>query len=145
MKFNIEQLKPHIIVIQETKFKKKTEINLKGYRLFPTVRGDNGGGILIACLLSLEPVLVYEGDSECEIIVVHAKLHEKSLRIIAGYGPQECAPTVVRESYRENMEAQVSRAYLDGSMVFITEDANAKLGKRGSRMTPMTYQKMGNY
>ncbi len=127
--FNIEQLKPQIIVIQETKFKKKNQIELKGYRVFPTIRGDNGGGILIACLTSLEPVLVHEGDSENEFIVVQVKLKNKHLRIIGGYGPQECAPVVVRESYRNNVEAQIVRAHLSGCMVLVAEDANAKLGK----------------
>ena len=50
-------------VIQETKFKKKSQIELKGYRVFPTIRGDNGGGLLVAGLIPLDPVLIFEGDS----------------------------------------------------------------------------------
>ncbi len=134
--FNIDQLKPHIIIIQETKFKKKNQIELKGYRLFPTVRGDDGGGVLIACLVSLAPVLVYEGDAESEIIVVHVQLGSQPLRIIAGYGPQECAPTVVRETYRNDVEAQVVRAHLAGCMALVAEDANAKLGNEWIKDDP---------
>ena len=100
LKFNIEQLNPHIIVIQETKVKRKSQIELKGYRCYPTVRGDSGGGILIACIAALDPVLIHEGDSECEVLVVQISLQNKAIRIIAGYGPQECAPPIVREAYR---------------------------------------------
>ena len=46
--FNISNIKPEIIVIQETKCKRKGQITLNGYRLFELPRGDNGGGLLIA-------------------------------------------------------------------------------------------------
>ena len=127
LKFIMDQLKPYIVVIQETKLKKKS-LQLKGYKCFPTVRGDSGGGLLVACLASLDPVIVFEGDSECEILVVHISLKQKEIRIIAGYGPQECAPVLVRETYRNTVEEQVVRANLAGASVIIAEDANAKLG-----------------
>ena len=48
--------------------------------------------------------------------------------VIAGYGPQECAPVVVREMYRNTIEEQVVRAQLSGCSIIIAEDSNAKLG-----------------
>ena len=128
LKFNISILKPHVIVIQESKSKRKGQIALKGYRIFELIRGDNGGGLMVACLFSLKPVLIFEGDCECEVLVVEIELENSCIRIIAGYGPQECAPTVVREKYRSTIEEQVARTYLAGHMVLIAEDANAKLG-----------------
>ena len=50
------------------------------------------------------------------------------MRLIAGYGPQECAPETVRENYRNCIEEQVERGFLSGCLVFIAEDSNAKLG-----------------
>ena len=126
--FNIDLLKPSIIVIQETKIKNKSKLKINGYRCFATTRGDSGGGLLIACLLALDPTLIFEGDCECEVLVVQASIGNQSLRIIAGYGPQECAPIIVREKYRGTVETQVERSYLAGCMVIIAEDANAKLG-----------------
>ena len=134
--FNLEQLKPDVVVIQETKLKRKNQINVKGYRTFPTIRGDSGGGVLISCLISLDPVLIFEGDEESEIIVVQIKLNDKQIRIIGGYGPQECAPVVVRETYRTTMEEQVVRAYLAGNSVIIAEDSNAKLGSQWIKGDP---------
>ena len=128
LKFNIDLLNLHVIIIQETKLKTKS-ITIDGYRCFATVRGDCGGGILIACKSTLNPVLVFEGTSECEVLVVQFKINEHcNIRIIAGYGAQECAPPVVRESYRNSIEEQVARAYLAGCSVIVAEDANAKLG-----------------
>ena len=101
---------------------------IDGYRCFTTVRGDDGGGLLVACITSLDPTLVFEGDCECEVLVIQARLGNQLLRIIAGYGPQECAPAIVREKYRSTVEAQVERSYLAGCMVLVAEDANAKLG-----------------
>ena len=126
--FNISNIKPEIIVIQETKSKRKGQIALNGYRLFELPRGDNGGGLLIACLWQLEPILIYEGDCECEVLVIEIKAVKYNIRVIAGYGPQECAPTVVREKYRSTIEEQVIRAQLAGHMVLIAEDSNSKLG-----------------
>jgi hypothetical protein len=137
LKFNIDQLKPHVVVVQETKLKKKSPVDLiKGYRTFTTVRGDNGGGLMIACLASLDPVMVYEGDSECEVLVVQIALESKLIRIIAGYGPQECAPLVVRETYRNTIEEQVVRAQMAGCSVIAAEDANAKLGSKWLKDDP---------
>ena len=128
LKFNIELLKPHIIVIQETKIKRKSQIHLKGYLPYVTLRGDSGGGLLVACLSSLKPVLIFEGDCETEVLVIQVSLGVKNIRIIAGYGPQECAPVVVREKYRNTVEEQTERAHLAGCSIIIAEDANAKLG-----------------
>ena len=143
LKFNIAQLHPHIIVVQETKIKRKSQIELSGYQTYPTIRGDSGGGIMIACLSSLDPVLIYEGDAECEVLVVQVTLKSKPLRVIAGYGPQECSPAVVRETYRNTVEEQVECAYLAGCMVLIAEDANAKLGPELLSNDPHTISENG--
>ena len=121
-------IEPHIVVIQETKSKRKGKVELKGYRIFELIRGDNGGGIMIACISSLQSTLIYEGDCECEVLVVEIKMNHENIRIIAGYGPQECAPIVVREKYRSTVEEQVVRSFLAGCMVLVAEDSNAKLG-----------------
>ena len=107
--FNISLLEPQVIVVQEKKLKRASQITLKGYRCFTTIRGDSGGGLLIASRCDLDPVQIFEGDNECEVLVVQVQLDDVKIRIIA-------------------VEEQVSRAYLSGCMVIIAEDANAKLG-----------------
>ena len=83
---------------------------------------------MIACISALEPTLIFEGDCECEVLVVQINTGNDTTRIIAGYGPQECAPDIVREKYRSTVESQIERSYLAGCMVLVAEDANAKLG-----------------
>ena len=83
LRFNISMLKPQVVVIQETKIKQKSQIDLAGYRCFPSVRGDSGGGVLIACVSSLDPVLIHEGDAECEVMVVQIKINDN---------PTKCLP-----------------------------------------------------
>ena len=85
-------IKPQVIVIQETKIKRKSQIDLTGYKCFPTVRGDNGGGVLIACIRSLDPVLIHEGDAECEVMVVQIKVNnDQNIRIIGGWSSKVCS------------------------------------------------------
>ena len=57
---------------------------------------------------------MFEGDAECEVLVVQTTINNRAIRIIGGYGPQECAPAAVRETYRSSVEEQISRAYLAG-------------------------------
>ena len=129
LKFNILTLDPDVIIIQESKLKRKSQFDLPGFECFPTIRGDSGGGILIACKHSFKPILIYEGNPECEVLVIEIKVNSQTqIRVIAGYGPQECAPSIVREAYRNAVEEQVSRAHLAGCMIIVAEDANAKLG-----------------
>ena len=128
LKFVVANLDPQIIVIQETKLKRKTQCPLDGYEPFHSIRGDSGGGILVACKFNLSPTRIFEGDKECEVLVVQIKMAEIDIRIIAGYGAQECAPVVVREKYRSTIEEQVVRAQLAGCEIIIAEDANSKLG-----------------
>ena len=142
-KFIMEQLKPHVVVIQETKLKRKSQFKIDGYTTFPTVRGDSGGGLLVSCLCSLDPVLIFEGTCECEVLVVQIRLNNKQIRIIAGYGPQECAPMIVREAYRNTIEEQVVRSYLSGTSVLIAEDSNAKLGPSWIKGDPHTISDNG--
>ena len=58
LQFNVEQLHPDVIILQEAKLRRKSQINLPGYRIFTTIRGDQGGGLLIACLVTLDPIHV---------------------------------------------------------------------------------------
>ena len=128
LRFNVSLLKPDIIVIQETKFKREYQGLLEGYRCFNTIRGDSGRGVLIAVRSTLKPARIYEGDSECEVLTVEIALEHIKIRIVAGYGPQECAPLIVREKYRNTVEEEIEKAKLTGCMVLVAEDANAKLG-----------------
>ena len=79
------------IFIQETKMTSKGHINnLHEYQIFEHVRKDSkGGGILTAVKKCFNPVLIYEGNDDIELLVVQAKVKNNQIRFINGYGPQE--------------------------------------------------------
>ena len=67
--FNIiNQLKPSIITIQETKLRKPGQIRIPGYQNFERVRsGTLGGGLLTSILEDLNPVLISTAKDDIEI------------------------------------------------------------------------------
>ena len=86
----INEFKPRVLTLQETKVKKAGSIKIPGYQIFEKLRnGKGGGGLLTAVAEDLEPVLVSTGSEDTDIITVEAKVEKHRIRIINGYGPQE--------------------------------------------------------
>ena len=86
----INEFKPSVVTLQETKVKNKGSIKVKGYQIFEKTRnGKGGGGLLTAVDEDLEPVLVSTGQDDVEILTVETKLGNSKIRVINGYGPQE--------------------------------------------------------
>ena len=78
---------------------------------------------------SLNPVLISDVATEnIEIIVVEGEMNEKKCRFINGYGPQESADVDTRINFFARLEEEIIKAKLNGSMICIELDANAKLG-----------------
>ena len=70
----IDKFRPGMILLQETKFKRKNSMRIPNYTVFEYVRKDsNGGGLLTAVHNSLEPMFVAEGE-DVEVIVVEITL-----------------------------------------------------------------------
>ena len=84
---------------------------------------------MIGVQQALDPVLIVEYCEDFELLVVEAKIKNKSVRIISGYGPQECWPMDERLPFFQALEEEVTKAGLAGSSVIISLDANSKLGK----------------
>ena len=86
----IQQFQPACIFIQETKLYKKGQISLDGFQCFEHVRvNSKGGGLLLAIHKSFDPVLIYEGNDDVEILVVQGKIGKTDIRFLNAYGPQE--------------------------------------------------------
>ena len=75
----INEFKPSIITIQESKTRKQGLIKLKGYQIFEKNRKNClGGGLFTAIDEELEPVLISTGeDEENEIITVQINVAGK--------------------------------------------------------------------
>ena len=73
----VDQLKPSVLYLQESKVNKKGLIKIEGYEIFEYVRSNsNGGSLLTAVHSNLQPVFISgeENETEAEILVVQAKL-----------------------------------------------------------------------
>ena len=75
---------------------------------------------------SLDPVLIYEGDDEIELLVVQAKVNNANIRFINGYGPQEDDNRA--SSFFQKLEEEIEMAQDNDCLVMIEMDANSKLG-----------------
>ena len=89
----VENVKPGVTMVQETKLYKKGQIKMNNYSIFEKIRGQSeGGGLLTMVHENFEPVLVpSRKDSKMDenILVVEAKLGKNKIRYINAYGVQE--------------------------------------------------------
>ena len=119
---------PGVIFLQETKTRQKNKVPLKDYDVYEIVReNSSGGGILTAVRKDLASADITENVNE-EILTVEAKLNDRKVRFINGYGPQEYAPEEKRKSFFDHLNIEVQKAKIAGTMVCLEMDSNAKLG-----------------
>ena len=67
-------------------------------------------------------------DDEEELLVVEAKLAHTKVRFINGYGSQEKAPEDRRKSFYNQLDLEIKKSRLSGSLICVEMDSNAKLG-----------------
>ena len=128
LKRNVENFKPGVIFIQESKTKRKNKVKIKDYVIFEKIRKNNGGGgLLTGVHKNLEPISVGD-ETEDEVIVVEAKLANKKVRLINAYGPQEDSNEEIRKSFFLKLDEEIKRAKVAGTLICLELDANSKLG-----------------
>ena len=127
---NISLFKPGVFFIQESKTRIKNRIVLNDYITFEVIRKNlGGGGLLTAVHKSLKPVSINNNDDDDEeLLVVEANISETKVRFINGYGPQEKAPEESRKSFFNQLDLEVKKSKVAGSLICIEMDSNAKLG-----------------
>ena len=72
--------------------------------------------------------MIKEYSEDFELLVVEIKAATKEIRVVTGYGPQECWPVVGRIPFFNALEEEITKAELAGKSVIIEMDANSKLG-----------------
>ena len=144
-KNTINNFKPSIITVQETKLTRMGQIKLKGYQIFEKLRSSGkGGGLFTAVDEDLFPVLVSTGeDEDSEIITVQVKTGNHNLRIINAYGPQEDESQQKVFHFWQEIENEVIEAKENNCFILIQMDANAKVGKEEIPNDPNEASKNG--
>ena len=126
---NIENFKPGVYFIQESKCRIRNQIKHDEYVMFEMIRKNGGGGgLLTAVHKSLSPVSVSE-ETEVEVLVVQGNIGNNKVRFINGYGPQEGSEET-NSPFFNRIDLEVKSAQLAETLVCIELDANSKLGSR---------------
>ena len=128
----VNNFKPSIITVQETKINRMGQIKLKGYQIFENIRTvGKGGGLLTAVDEDMFPVLISTGENdEAEFITVQVKAGNHDIRIINAYGPQEDDNIVKIYNFWEEIENEIISAKDNNCLILLQLDANAKVGKQ---------------
>ena len=101
---------------------------MDGFQILKLTRENwEGGGLAIGILEQLEPVLIFSGSDEVELMVVELKVGNENIRLING--PQEGDPLEKSLSFYVELEKEIESAMNSGKKIIIEMDANAKLGK----------------
>ena len=129
----IEDLKPSVFFLQETKFKEEGQFKLgEDYIIYELIRRQErgGGGIALGCLRELNPCWVSEGNDEVEIISVDIFLKNMQIRCCAAYGPQESDSIERKEAFWEFLDKEVDEASKTGSGFILQFDGNLWAGEK---------------
>ena len=131
LKIIIEEEKPAVVVLVETKLAVKGDIDIEGYRSWPMNRDQNGGGIIILIKKELKNiVLVNEKQQEVgEIMWITITNGRTNIRLGVVYAPQESETTVTRlkEMYKK-ISMQIEEAKKQNQNVVLVGDFNCKVG-----------------
>ena len=129
LKSKVDKFNAGCVFIQETKLYRKGQVNIDGFTPFEQVRTTrSGGGLLLFICDAFDPVLVFEGDDDTEIVVAQGVIGKMKVRFINAYGPQEDDAVERIMGFYEKLEEQIISAFDNGCGIIMECDANAKLG-----------------
>ena len=117
-----------IFTVQESHFPTKGKLKIEDFEIFEAIRKKAKGGTIIGAHKGLSPCLIQEYENEFELLVIEVKISNKEIRIMSGYGPQECWPENERMPFFLALEQEIIKAEVAGKSIMIELDANSKLG-----------------
>ena len=126
----INDLKPSVFFIQETKLKEEGHVKIDDYVIFEKLRSTkkNGGGLAIGAKPELNPIWVREGDKDVETLSIDIFVKNIKIRCCTGYGPQEGEIKEKKELFWEYLDNEVIEAKNAGSGLIIQMDGNLWAG-----------------
>ena len=126
----LNELKPSVFFIEETKFKDSGKLKIENYDIFELVRGsrDGGGGLAIGCVKELQPVWVREGNDQAEALSVEIFVKNLKIRCCVAYGCQESDLNERKAAFWKYLDEEVLLACNSGSGLVIHFDGNLWAG-----------------
>ena len=134
----INDLKPSVFFIQETKLKEEGHVKIDDYVIFEKLRSTkkNGGGLAIGAKPEFNPIWVKEGDEDVETLSINIFVKNLKIRCCTGYGPQEGDIKEKKELFWEYLDNEVIEAKNAGSGLIIQMDGNLWAGSEIIRNDP---------
>ena len=121
--------KPSCITLQETKLAKNSYYQIPNYQVFQKNRNSSGGGLLTAVDPFLNPVQIETINEEAEILTIQIEIHNRKIRIINAYAPQNDDAQQNRLNFWLGVEEEIISAKNENCMIIIEMDANGKVGQ----------------
>ena len=128
----LNELKPSVFLIEETKYKDEGKMKIENYLIFELVRKsrDGGGGLALGCLKELNPVWVRDGGSDIEALSVVISVRKMKIRCCVAYGFQETSKIENKKKFWEYLNEEVHYSKSSGSGLVIHFDGNLWAGSK---------------
>ena len=82
----------------------------------------------IGILKDLNPVLVYEGNDDIEIMVIEINVNGSRIRIMNAYGPQEKQKVEMKQKFWDRLDSEINNAENLGCGLIFQMDGNLRAG-----------------
>ena len=141
----LNDLKPAVFFIEETKFKNEGRLKIDKYHIFERIRKsqDGGGGLALGCLKELQPVWVREGDDLVEAMSVEIFLKNLKIRCCVAYGFQESEKVENKEKFWTYLDEEVYFASKTNAGFVLHFDGNLWAGSSIIPGDPKTQNRNG--
>ena len=128
----LNELKPAVFFIEETKQKDEGKLKFENYDVFERVRenGKGGGGLALGCLKDLQAVYVRGGDEEVEALSVDIFVKDFKIRCVVAYGCQESDLENRKTAFWDYLGEEVSLAEQAEAGFILHMDGNLWAGDR---------------
>ena len=128
----IEEERPVMIALVETKLMKDDNLEIPGYKVERADRDEEGGGVLVAIRKSLQNIWVITKEykkHDCEMLWLKMNNNKSKVKIGVVYMPQESRTKVeiLREIYSV-IEEEVREAAAEQYGLLLVGDLNCKVG-----------------
>ena len=122
----IENLKPSVVFVEETKFVGDQTLKLDGYVPYHKNRtsANGGGGVLLAVRVDLQPSFVRDGADKAEAISVVISTSKLDIRCCVAYGCQENENDEKKDDFWAYLDEEVDQAASNNTGFLLQFDGN---------------------
>ena len=130
LKSILEETKPAVVALVETKMAEKEKMEMEGYTPYPLNRNQHGGGVLLLVKKELKNlvVVVQEQIEVGEVMWITLSNNRNNIRIGVVYAPQEKVKVEELKIMYKSIKEQIKEAKAKKQEVLIVGDFNCKVG-----------------